>query len=835
MHLPSTTGPRFSFLPFKDVDGSLELSVGHRSLAPRRHTRNSEHQMPTVPRACGSGDAEADNFAEDHYLDTDVKDFRHHLEILAQMYEAVLFRDGRNSGFNSEKDDETLSNCSETRKASSQMSTHKDGSFTGLLPENHQGQLRSLTADSCYNSGGDQEISDGSPCKVTVSLGARCSTLNSVFDDADTVERGDLSRMSGTGSAVVMSICVGRHENFKKWPEWDETKEIKSKPVKVAQSRRVHTTTMTLHHSQASFLTRYMIKPGGKTRLSWDLCGCILLLYDVVTLPFFAAFDVDESLLIKGLGMFTLMYWTADVVLSFLTGYFDNGTLIMIPSQVARNYMRTWFVPDLIILVIDWTTRFFEADSTKLVRTMRGVIRYGRALRLLRILKLKRVINELQDRLHNEHLSIFMDVSTYICILFGCSHVVACVWYGVGRMGMDSSEGSWLVHYGMMERSIAFRYFTSLHFSLAFFAASCDIFAISTQERLMTVICIVVALVGFSSFISIITSAVMTMVNMRNETRRQFWLLRRFLRAKAISKALALRVERYLDYITEMDRKHVRDSQVHLLMRLSEPLREELRFEAFYVHLKPHPLFAALHAEVKVFIKACNVLTIGRSDLLFSRGQVAEKMIIVTSGEMVYHRFRSGTEFAAEASGPEASASAIPRVSQMKHIGTCMTVDSVDHGEKEDISIRADEWVAEVVLWMPWTHLGTFVCNHASQLTSIDSASVREMVCKQEELWTRMRKYADAFVRLSNRLHNEEISDLLDREITEYEEYEHAVHSATLQHDAFHLFKPHPSQNKIFKAGTMAWKRMVSKTKVRLSIRAPKRNKFVKIFDKLWQ
>mmetsp|Transcript_45274 Transcript_45274/g.79710 ORF Transcript_45274/g.79710 Transcript_45274/m.79710 type:complete len:1031 (-) Transcript_45274:51-3143(-) len=596
-----------------------------------------------------------------------------------------------------------------------------------------------------------------------------------------------------------------RANTFSTWPEWRlNQKESRWKPNQAGTLSSQTLTSLlsdTASESEAfgmvptlrgkkdgKVVRALMIRPGSWTRLVWDLIGCFLLLFDAATLPFFATFEVEDSTFFEVAGWLLMLFWTFDMGLSFLTGYFNHGQLVLKRSSVAQRYLRTWFIPDAIIVALDWTMRVLtyttnaDEESSRLVRTMR-IVRFGRALRLVRLLKITRVLHALQERIDSQSVSVVMDVLTYICFLLGSSHIVACIWYGVGKLGAEDMQNarSWLIEYNMAERSVAYRYFSSLHWTLSFFAASCDIYAISTGERVMTVVVLVLALVGFSSFLSVITSAVMTIVNTRNEIRRQFWMLRRYLRAKAISKSLALRVERYLDYINEVESRAVQDSDVVLLARLSEPLREELRFESFHAHLTPHPLFLVLNHDIKHFVHACHVICIGCKDMTFCVGQVAERMLMVSSGRMSYERVahNDGAQsftmsHAMSNSVEDRGPSLRPSSGNLENAISFATLNSrsqewmrilSDQNFYPEEEIHVNEWVAEAVLWMPWTHLGNLVAEDACQLVAIESAGFREQISKQKAVWDRTQRYASTFVQTANTLNKTDLSDLVDREI----------------------------------------------------------------------
>ena len=88
------------------------------------------------------------------------------------------------------------------------------------------------------------------------------------------------------------------------------------------------------------------------------------------------------------------------------------------------------------------------------------------------------------------------------------NHVVACIWVALGTT--DSAGGTWWGEkYGTADADdVPYQYLTSLHWSLTQFTpASIDVRPVNSVERAVVVVVIVLGMVIFSSFVSLITSA----------------------------------------------------------------------------------------------------------------------------------------------------------------------------------------------------------------------------------------------------------------------------------------------------------------------------------------
>merc|ERR1719203_1854934 len=112
------------------------------------------------------------------------------------------------------------------------------------------------------------------------------------------------------------------------------------------------------------------------------------------------------------------------------------------------------------------------------------------------------------ERLQDEKLAIMMHVWKILISIIGWSHVTACIWYGVGVATSESNE-SWLTVNDMFERSLEYRYFTSLHWSLSQFSGGMDeVTPENAAERLFVIVVFVLAFLLAAAFTSVLTSSI---------------------------------------------------------------------------------------------------------------------------------------------------------------------------------------------------------------------------------------------------------------------------------------------------------------------------------------
>lgn len=457
----------------------------------------------------------------------------------------------------------------------------------------------------------------------------------------------------------------------------------------------------------ASWLQPFVLHPGSTKRLLWDVSGLLLLAYDVAVIPFVSAFNPPESDVMRFMVRASMSFWTADILMSMLTGYQDGKRTIMQPRMIWIHYLKTWCMMDGVIVSLDWLYILFmgQGSSTaRLGRTLR-FIRVVRTLRLLRILKLKRILEGIEDQINSETLSIFFSIVKIIQSLLLANHIVSCTWFAIGSSAEPGSP-SWIQRYDMEDRALRYKYVTSLHWSLTQFTpASMEVVPQNFSERLFSVCVLIFAMVTFSSFVSMLTALMVALRKLHTDESRQFWLLRRYLRDWNVSYQMRTRIVRYLEYAYQRQKERVQERDVQLLSLLSDPLKEELAYHTFSSQLGGHPLFQACDERTRVFSKALVSTSAARDDNVFSCGQQATSMYFVGRGMLEY------------VVGEFEDADPSPRQAALE-----LLVEG--------------QWISEPVLWAPWIHLGDLVSLQMSQLIAVNAEKFSQAAVTVRPLWS---------------------------------------------------------------------------------------------------
>jgi len=148
-------------------------------------------------------------------------------------------------------------------------------------------------------------------------------------------------------------------------------------------------------------------------------------------LPFQISFydEEDEPIILIFISYFTDLLYLTDVVLIFFTVDFNkNDDLIVDKKVIARNYLRGWFVPDLL------TCLPFELflpnnkknDLPKLLRVLKltKIRKFVKMFRIVRVSKILREYKKLEDYFEKKDRTFSKEserlIMTVLAILVFC-------------------------------------------------------------------------------------------------------------------------------------------------------------------------------------------------------------------------------------------------------------------------------------------------------------------------------------------------------------------------------------------------------------------------------
>lgn len=480
---------------------------------------------------------------------------------------------------------------------------------------------------------------------------------------------------------------------------------------------------ITTHASEKSHGVRGRccnMAPDRGFRLYWDLFIMLALLIETTLLPLQAMLD-DPVFAGRRtfLQLLPPIYWSLDIFLSFSTGFYSTGQLVVDRWRIAKNYATRWLLFDMtyvtvdliLMMLVNFEDRYWPRELTSI-----AILRFLQmALRVVRISHLGEMAEALKKGMVSDvSLAKASIVQIGIQILL-IHHVMACGWYYLGTM----SEDGWIAIAGKSEKSKLYLYTTSLHWmfcQLGF--GGTEIEPNTVAERVYGLLVNFMALVIFSTLLGTVTSLAALLNRSSEERRFLFANLGRFLKYNQIDKDLGDRITHFLQHAYAVKQLHIHEDQVQLFDLLSVPLCRELQLARYKKSLQ----------EMGFLLGTSVSRSPDMNDFLIQR--LASKAVSqkkFATSDLVWETDTSGFEAVYLMEG----------ALQYK-LGNL----------EEDVN--QPRWMADMCLWAPWVYLGDASTKEPSGVVLVDVRQFYETIRDCNQL-TVAREYAREYVDEMNR------------------------------------------------------------------------------------
>lgn len=475
---------------------------------------------------------------------------------------------------------------------------------------------------------------------------------------------------------------------------------------------------------ETSLPSWYLLHPSGRGRTTWNLLTVLALVWDIIVIPM-EFFDLPSTVLLSVAEWVTIFFWSVDIAFSFITGIYRKGVLVMEPKVVAMAYLRSWFLMDLILVSFDWlamSTAHPHSQTDQMDEDAYRVVWALRLLRLFRIVrlgKMSRTAMNMKEAMHSWATSVQYSIFMNIFLLMLMLHMIACGWWAFGHT-WGNADG-WSVKYEVEGTSLLYSYTTCLHWAISQLGvSSSDIEATNSTERIYSILVAMVSLVTFSTMVSSMTSMMGTWYAEKEEERKQFNALQRYLKYYNVSPGLSQRITHFLQHAASQRKATVSDLHVPLLELLSKPLRGELQLEKFSQSMKENSfLYALLH---------CDNVTV--LDVMRSLATTAISTIILGGKDVVFRY------------AMEATASYLPVQGSFSYL------------QQNQPEVKYCEgWAAEMCLWTEWFYVGDLVSDTVSSVFVLEMEAFCDTIAGSRVTQKLAVAYASEYVQA---LHTEE-------------------------------------------------------------------------------
>eukprot|EP00931_Biecheleriopsis_adriatica_P057384 TRINITY_DN34030_c0_g2_i1.p1 TRINITY_DN34030_c0_g2~~TRINITY_DN34030_c0_g2_i1.p1 ORF type:complete len:1158 (+),score=223.77 TRINITY_DN34030_c0_g2_i1:59-3532(+) len=491
--------------------------------------------------------------------------------------------------------------------------------------------------------------------------------------------------------------------------------------------------------SAKKFFKVQSLDPNGKTRMLVDLLSLLMVLHDMIAIPWMLAWDIDLQTDVRDTLLCTTLFWTVDIGFSFNTGFYTDGTIERSHRRIALNYIKGWFALDSLMVLTDWVSIIATAlensdksegstaTSFKVIRGLKAV-KFLRIIGLLRMVRLTGIFEDFLDRNLAGGFKAAFDFVKLVCIMLWLSHVTTCIWFFIGihtqSAESDDIYGAWFdsVQYlpngkYFAEADRLFQYTTSFHFALTQITANGveNLTPVNSLERWFNIACLVFGVFFSSHVVSTFSSAMMQLQMENQQKNARLKELSRFLAQHQVNQSLCLRVTRQVKERMNAA-KTLAEEDVPALQLLGSNVLAEVRVSMHGKSLRMHELFRFIsntYAGDQLVSELCSlalkVSWAPNGDHIFQAGDDANSAYFLLSGALSYRkRPIKGGDQPEEDEGDE-------------------KVDDV-----VETQVDAGTIISEAALWCLWSHQGDAAAVTDSQMSVVDAEKMLDVLLKYD-------------------------------------------------------------------------------------------------------
>ncbi|KAL4471127.1 hypothetical protein ABPG72_006508 [Tetrahymena utriculariae] len=408
-----------------------------------------------------------------------------------------------------------------------------------------------------------------------------------------------------------------------------------------------------------------LIKPNSKILQIWSPILLCLVFYSATILPYRIAFQDDIS---QGWDIFDYvidcLFWIDLVINMFSTYYDDDNQLVKSRKVVIINYLKSWFIVDLICCIpIDLILEQFsstsqdtystdnisnnnvQSSSSSLSNQKLKFLKLAKIPRLYRILKIIKLIKMAKYFGNDNKLLDFVQVNSGILRLlnlfffvFVVVHFIGCMWYYEAKL-YDFNEETWVYRKHLLNADNSTLYLYSIYFVFQTITTVGfgDINAYTNAEIIMT-ICLMIFGVGFySSTIGILSSVIQYMDSQQILFSRKSDIMNEYCNEMKIPNSVKKQLKEALQYTLDRN-SFFWANQNKIFDQLPMNLKYEICMNIYRGVMKTFSFFNLTEDQSFVvrLIPQLRPLKLNPGDIIWNQNDVSDSIYLLSNGRVNY-------------------------------------------------------------------------------------------------------------------------------------------------------------------------------------------------------
>ncbi|XP_044199473.1 potassium voltage-gated channel subfamily H member 1b isoform X3 [Thunnus albacares] len=383
-------------------------------------------------------------------------------------------------------------------------------------------------------------------------------------------------------------------------------------------------------------------------KTTWDWVILILTFYTAIMVPYNVSFKTKQNnvtwLVVDSI---VDVIFLVDIVLNFHTTFVGPaGEVISDPKLIRMNYVKTWFVIDLLsCLPYDVINAFENVDE--------GISSLFSSLKVVRLLRLGRVARKLDHYIEYGAAVLVL----LVCVFGLAAHWLACIWYSIGDYEVIDEDtnsvrtDSWLYMLGetvgtpyRFNSSGSGRweggpskdsvYITSLYFTMTSLTSIGfgNIAPNTDGEKIFAVAMMMIGSLLYATIFGNVTTIFQQMYANTNRYHEMLNSVRDFLKLYQVPKGLSERVMDYIVSTWSMSRGIDTDK---VLQICPKDMRADICVHLNRKVFKEHPAFRlASDGCLRALAMEFQTIHCAPGDLIYHAGESVDSLCFVVSGSL---------------------------------------------------------------------------------------------------------------------------------------------------------------------------------------------------------
>ncbi|XP_077076952.1 potassium voltage-gated channel subfamily H member 5a isoform X2 [Siphateles boraxobius] len=424
--------------------------------------------------------------------------------------------------------------------------------------------------------------------------------------------------------------------------------EVSHKHSRLAEALQLGSDILPQYKQEAPKTPPHIILHYCTFKTTWDWVILILTFYTAIMVPYNVSFKTKQNNLVwLVLDSVVDVIFLVDIVLNFHTTFVGpGGEVISDPKLIRMNYLKTWFVIDLLsCLPYDIINAFENVDE--------GLSSLFSSLKVVRLLRLGRVARKLDHYLEYGAAVLVL----LVCVFGLVAHWLACIWYSIGdyevideatnslktdswlyqlanSIGMPyrynaSGSGQWEGGPNKHTLYISSLYFTMTSLTTIGFG---NIAPTTDGEKIFSVAMMMVGSLLYATIFGNVTTIFQQMYTNTNRYHEMLNNVRDFLKLYQVPKGLS---ERVMDYIVSTWAMTKGIDTEKVLSICPKDMRADICVHLNRQVFNEHPAFRlASDGCLRSLAVEFQTTHCAPGDLIFHAGESVDTLCFVVSGSL---------------------------------------------------------------------------------------------------------------------------------------------------------------------------------------------------------